>query len=53
VITLTQEAIAELAGATRATVNQVLRAEEERGTIELLRGRTLIIDLEALSKRTR
>jgi CRP/FNR family cyclic AMP-dependent transcriptional regulator len=53
VITLTQEAIAELAGASRATVNQILRGEEERGTIELLRGRTRILDLDALRKRTR
>jgi CRP/FNR family cyclic AMP-dependent transcriptional regulator len=53
VITLTQEAIAELAGASRATINQVLRAEEKRGTIELLRGRTRIVDLEALQKRAR
>ena len=52
-ITLTQEAIAELAGASRATVNQVLRAEEKRGTIELQRGRTRILELEALQKRAR
>ena len=52
-ITVTQEAIAELAGASRATVNQVLRAEEKRGTIELQRGRTRILELEALQKRAR
>jgi CRP-like cAMP-binding protein len=52
-IALTQEAVAELAGASRATVNQVLRAEEKRGTIELLRGRTRVVDLEALQKRAR
>jgi hypothetical protein len=34
-------------------VNQVLRAEEKRGTIELLRGRTRIRDLEALQARAR
>ena len=34
--TLTQEALAELAGAARPTVNQVLREEEKRGTIELI-----------------
>ena len=38
-VPLTQEVIAELAGATRSTVNQVLRDEEKRGTIELTRGR--------------
>jgi CRP-like cAMP-binding protein len=52
-IALTQEAIAELAGASRATVNQILRDEERRGTIELLRGRTRILDLETLQKRAR
>jgi CRP-like cAMP-binding protein len=51
VITLTQEAVAELAGASRATVNQVLRAEEKRGTIELLRGRTRVLDVDSLSRR--
>jgi CRP/FNR family cyclic AMP-dependent transcriptional regulator len=52
-IALTQEAIAELAGAARATVNQVLREEEERGTIELQRGKTRVLDLEQLRKRAR
>jgi CRP-like cAMP-binding protein len=50
-IVLTQEALAELAGASRATVNQVLRDEEKRGTIELQRGKTLIHDLGALRRR--
>jgi len=53
VITLTQEAIAELAGAARPTVNQVLREEEKRGTIELSRGKTRILDLVGLRKRAR
>ncbi|HZT46229.1 MAG TPA: Crp/Fnr family transcriptional regulator [Gaiellaceae bacterium] len=52
-ITLTQEVIAELAGASRATVNQVLREEEKRGTLELTRGSTRIIDLESLEQRAR
>ncbi len=52
-ITLTQEAISELAGAARPTVNAVLREEQERGTIELSRGRTRIIDLDGLRKRAR
>jgi predicted transcriptional regulator len=30
-ISLTQEALAELAGASRATVSEVLRVEEKRG----------------------
>ncbi len=53
VIALTQEALAELAGAARPTVNQVLREEERRGTIELARGKTRIVDLAALQKRAR
>jgi CRP/FNR family transcriptional regulator, cyclic AMP receptor protein len=52
-ITLTQEAIAELAGASRATTNQVLRDEETRGAIELKRGQTRVLDLDALRKRAR
>ena len=52
-IALTQEALAELAGTSRATANQVLREEEKRGTIELLRGRTRIRDLGALQARAR
>lgn len=53
VITLTQEALAELAGAARPTVNQVLRDEEKRGTIELSRGKVRIVDLDGLRKRAR
>ena len=53
VVALTQETIAELAGASRATVNQILRDEEKRGTIELLRGRTRVVDRESLQKRAR
>jgi CRP/FNR family transcriptional regulator, cyclic AMP receptor protein len=53
VISLTQETFAELAGATRATVNQVLRDEQERGSIALARGRMEVRDLDALSRRGR
>ena len=52
-IRLTQETIAELAGATRPTVNQVLRDEEKRGTIRLGRGRIDIVDLDQLLRRAR
>jgi len=51
-IPLTQEDVAGLAGTSRATVNRVLRAEAKRGTVELRRGRTFLLDLEALSKRS-
>lgn len=38
-IPLTQEDVTGLAGATRATVNRVLRREEKAGTVALGRGR--------------
>jgi CRP-like cAMP-binding protein len=53
VIPLTQEDLAGLAGTSRATVNRVLREEERRGTVTLGRGRTTILDLDALARRTR
>lgn len=53
VIPLTQEELAEFTGTTRATVNQLLREEQQRGTIELRRGQTRIVDLEALARRAR
>jgi len=52
-ISLTQEAIAELAGVGRPTVNQLLREEEKRGTIALERGRTRVLDLDELGRRAR
>lgn len=52
-IPLTQEDMAGLAGTSRATVNRVLREEEERGSVRLARGRTTILDLDALSARAR
>ena len=53
VIPLTQEVLAEMAGTTRATVNQVLRAEQERGTVELRRGKTIVLDGDELARRAR
>ena len=52
-IPLTQEQLAELAGTSRATVNKVLRDEQERGTVELRRGRTLVLDRDELARRAR
>lgn len=51
VIALTQEELAQMAGTSRATVNRVLREEERRGTLELRRGRTVVVDAEALARR--
>jgi CRP/FNR family cyclic AMP-dependent transcriptional regulator len=52
-VKLTQETIAELVGSSRATVNQILREEEKRGTIELSRGRLRVLDCDALVRRAR
>jgi CRP/FNR family transcriptional regulator, cyclic AMP receptor protein len=53
VVPLTQEDFAGLAGTSRATVNRVLREEEARGTVKLGRGRTTVLDADALSARGR
>jgi CRP/FNR family transcriptional regulator, cyclic AMP receptor protein len=50
-IRITQNQLAALAGASRATVNAVLSEERRRGTIEVKRGATLILDPERLSRR--
>jgi CRP/FNR family transcriptional regulator, cyclic AMP receptor protein len=52
-IPLTQEQLAELAGTSRATVNKVLREEQGRGTVELRRGRTLVLQPDELARRAR
>lgn len=52
-VTLPQEAIAELAGTSRATVNRVLRDAERRGALELSRGRTIVRDPDELARRAR
>lgn len=53
VIPLTQEELAGLAGTSRATVNQVLRAQQELGAVELKRGKTIVTDPVALGARVR
>ncbi len=52
-VRLTQEDLASLAGTSRATVNRVLRDAERRGAVELRRGRTVVRDPDALTRRTR
>jgi CRP-like cAMP-binding protein len=49
-IPLIQEDIAALAGTSRATVNRVLREAERRGIVELRRGRTVVLDADALAR---
>jgi CRP-like cAMP-binding protein len=53
VIGLSQDVVAELAGATRPPVNQVLRGLQERGILVLGRGRIEIHDLDALRTLSR
>jgi CRP/FNR family cyclic AMP-dependent transcriptional regulator len=50
-VPVTQEQLASLAGASRATVNAVLAAERSRGTITLRRGATIVRDPQALARR--
>lgn len=52
-IALTQEALAGMAGTSRATVNRVLREEQRQGSLELGRGRTVVRDPERLTRRAR
>jgi CRP/FNR family cyclic AMP-dependent transcriptional regulator len=51
-VSLPQEALAELAGTSRATVNRVLREQQERGVIELRRAKIAVADPERLRPRT-
>jgi CRP/FNR family transcriptional regulator, cyclic AMP receptor protein len=51
VVSLPQEALAELAGTSRATVNRVLREQQARGAIELRRARIAVRDPEQLKPR--
>lgn len=52
-VPLTQQEIAELAGTSRATVNDVLRDAQNRGLMKLGRGRVEIVDTGALAERAR
>ena len=51
-IRVTQDELAELAGTARATVNGILQAEGQRGTIEVRPPRRIaILDLDALKRQ--
>jgi CRP-like cAMP-binding protein len=51
VVPLSQHELAQLAGTSRATVNRVLRAEAEQGTIALGRNRITVVDPDRLAVR--
>lgn len=50
-VSLPQEALAELAGTSRATVNRVLREQQQRGMIELRRAKIVVRDVARLRPR--
>ena len=50
-VPLTQEQLAALAGASRATVNAVLAQERRRGTLTVRRGTVVITDRAELARR--
>ena len=52
-IPLIQEEIAALAGASRATVNRVLREAENRGVVKLSRGKTTLLDVSGMARLAR
>jgi len=52
-IPLIQEEIAALAGASRATVNRVLREAENRGVVRLSRGKTTLLDENGMARLAR
>ena len=52
-VPLTQETLAEFVGGTRPSVNAVLQRLQERGLIELTRGRIVVRDRAALAARLR
>jgi len=53
VVPLTQETVASMAGTTRPTANQVLRAAEDAGLISIGRGRIRVDDPVGLARRAR
>jgi CRP-like cAMP-binding protein len=52
-VPLTQDHLAQIVGTTRSTVNRVLRAGVEKGTVGLTRGSITIVDLDALHRLAR
>lgn len=53
VVPLTQDTLASMAGTTRPTANQVLRAAERDGLVTMTRGQVCIEDPQGLARRAR
>jgi CRP-like cAMP-binding protein len=53
VVPLTQEDLAGLAGTTRQSTNRVLRAAEDAGLLNVIRGQVRLIDINGLAMRAR
>ncbi|HEX5614782.1 MAG TPA: Crp/Fnr family transcriptional regulator [Acidimicrobiia bacterium] len=51
VVPITQEVVAQLAGCTRPTANQILRSGEDAGLIRMERGRIEFLDLAMIERR--
>jgi CRP/FNR family cyclic AMP-dependent transcriptional regulator len=51
IVDITQEDLGNMAGASRATVNRVLRAAAVAGLLRVSRGKVEIVDREALGRR--
>lgn len=51
VVPLAQHELAELAGTSRATVNRVLRAEAQQGSVSLRRNQVVVLDPQGLAAR--
>jgi CRP/FNR family transcriptional regulator, cyclic AMP receptor protein len=52
-VTINQTELATLSGTTRSTVNRVLRGAQDRGLVQLARGRIRLVDEPALRRRAR
>jgi CRP/FNR family cyclic AMP-dependent transcriptional regulator len=52
-IPLTQAELAAMAGTSRPTANQILRAEQEQASLRLERGRVVVLNRAALARRAR
>jgi CRP-like cAMP-binding protein len=52
-IGITQDDLAQLAGTTRPTVNRVLQEAARQSVVRVARGRVVVLDLDAVDRRSR